>query len=67
MNRILIEECTDIDKLKSLCIRLYQQYFYTGEVLVSESKQEITADKAISKIRQYLRDNQYLINEWRNI
>lgn len=62
MNRIEIEECNDIDKLKKLSIAQYKLLFYIGEVLVDESKQHLTPEDAIKKIRTYMTENQNYLN-----
>jgi len=54
MNRLEIEECEDIEKIKRLCIAQNEQLTVIGEILVSESKWHITSDEAIRKIRDYL-------------
>ena len=59
MSRIEIEQCTDIDKLKALCLEQRKQLNYIGEVLVDVSKWHITPELAIEQIRDYLVKNQY--------
>ena len=59
MNRIEIEQCNDIDKLKALCIEQRKQLCVIGEILVDESKWHITSEIAVQKIRDYLVEHQY--------
>lgn len=59
MNRIEIIECTDIEALKKLCLEFRKQFNVIGEILVDESKWHISADQAVTKIREYLVSHQY--------
>ena len=59
MNRIDIENCNDIEKLKALCIEQRKQLGVIGEILVDESKWHITSEIAVQKIRDYLVEHQY--------
>ncbi len=59
MNRIEIEQCNDIDKLKALCLEQRKQMNYIGELLVDVSKWHISPELAIEKMRNYLVKNQY--------
>ncbi len=59
MNRIDIESCNDIDKLKKLCINQYKQLSYISETLVDESKMHITSKMAVEDIRDYLVKHQW--------
>ena len=52
MNRLEIENCNDIEALKQLCLAQRSQLNYIGNVLVRESKWEITAKEAIERIRK---------------
>lgn len=54
MNRFEIENCNDIEALKQLCLAQRSQLNYIGNVLVRESKWEITAKEAIERIRNYM-------------
>mgnify|MGYP001226938356 CR=1 FL=1 len=59
MNRIEIEQCNDIDKLKTLCIEQRKQLGVISEILVDESKWHISSEVAVQKIRDYLVKHQY--------
>ena len=59
MTRRDIINCTDIEKLKQICLAQRNQLNYVGEVLVDESKWEISAKDAITEIRNYLVEHQY--------
>ena len=54
MTKREIQKCNDLDTLKSLAIEQYKTLFYIGETLVDVSKSNITADKGIDKIREYM-------------
>ena len=57
--RYQINECTDIEALRKLCLVQRKQLTYVGEVLVDESKWHCTAKDAIEQIRDYLVKHQY--------
>lgn len=59
MNRLEIENCNDIEALKQLCLAQRSQLNYIGNVLVRESKWEITAKEAIERIRNYMVKHQH--------
>ncbi len=59
MTRMDIENCNNIDKLKEICLAQRSQLSYIGEILVSESKWEMSPEVAIKKIRGYLTKHQH--------
>lgn len=59
MTRRDIMGCTDIEKLKALCLEYRRQLSYISEVLVDVSKWHISANGAVTQMRDYLVDNQY--------
>lgn len=61
MTRLEIEDCNNIEILKRLCIEQRKQLSYISEILISESKWNITSEMAIDKIRDYLVENQHKI------
>ena len=59
MTRHEIQNCTDIEDLKELCLAQRRQLTIISEILVDESKKHITTKRAIEKIRDYLVKHQY--------
>lgn len=57
MNRLDIEQCNDLDKLKELAIEQYKKLFYISETCVDVSKWHITSDEGIKQIRERLQRN----------
>lgn len=59
MNKLyMIEDCNDIEELRAECIRQRHILFLIGECLVRESKQEMSCDDAIKRIRNVMTENQ---------
>lgn len=59
MNKLyMVEDCNDIDELRAECIRQRHILFLIGECLVRESKQEMSCETTIKKIRQIMTDCQ---------
>lgn len=58
MNKLDVLECEDMEELREECLRQHHILFLIGEYLVKESKQEISCDVAIRKIRQVMTDCQ---------
>lgn len=63
MTRYDIEHCDDVGKLRKLCLEYRHQLFWISETLVDESKWHISAEDAITKIREYLVENQHNIDK----
>ena len=59
MNRIEIQECNDIETLRRLCLAQRKQLAVVSEILVTESKWDISPERAIEQIRNYLVKHQY--------
>lgn len=58
MNRVDIQNCKDSEKLQKLCLEMHNQLSVIGEILIQESKWEITGRDALYNIRQYLVNHQ---------
>lgn len=54
MTRHEIQNCTDIEALKKLCLAQRSQLSVLSAILVDESKWHITAEQAVTQIRDYL-------------
>ena len=54
MTRLEIEHCNDMEKLKQICLDQHHKLFLIGEALVSESKLHISAEDAVTRIRDYM-------------
>ena len=63
MNRLDIEECNDIHKLRGVCIEQYRTLFNISETCIDVSKWHISSDKGIKQIRVYLIDNDRKVSE----
>lgn len=59
MNRIDIEQCSNIDALKQLAIGQYKALSYISETLVDVSKWHITSDEGIKLIRERLQKSNF--------
>lgn len=66
MNRLDIEECNDIHKLRDLCIEYYKTLFMISETCIDVSKWHINSDDGIIQIRDYLIDNDHRVYEMLN-
>lgn len=59
MNKLyILEDCNDIEELRKECLRQRHILFLIGEYLVKESKQEMSCETTIKKIRQIMTDCQ---------
>ena len=54
----ILEDCNDIEELRTECIRQRHILFLIGECLVRESKKEMSCDYTVKRIRQIMTDNQ---------
>lgn len=59
MTRHEIQTCTDIEALKKLCLAQRSQLSVVSEILVDESKWHITAEQAVTQIRDHLVAHQH--------
>lgn len=59
MTRYEIQNCTNIEALKKLCLAQRSQLSVVSAILVDESKWHMTAEQAVTQIRDYLVAHQY--------
>ena len=62
MNKLDIEECNDICKLRDLCIEYYKTLFIISETCIDVSKWHISSDDGIRQIRNYLINNDHNVS-----
>ena len=59
MTKREINNCTDIEKLKKMCLIQRSQLSAISEILIDESKWELTSQQAVANIRNYLVSHQH--------
>lgn len=59
VSRREIKNCNDIETLRKLCLIRGKQLAIISDILVDESKKDITTEYAINQIRDYLVNHQH--------